>query len=75
MQDQQQQQMQKQQQNEAEQQNSENPSKQSSPPPRVNSSLESALNNMANAKQLRLEDEAADKPYKCNICKVSYNQG
>ena len=42
---------------------------------RVTSSLESALNNMANAKQLRLEDEASDKPYKCNICKVSYNQG
>ena len=38
-------------------------------------SLESALSNLANAKQMRLEDEAADKPYKCNICKVSYNQG
>ncbi len=44
-------------------------------PKSKNSSLENALNNMANAKQLRLEDENTDKPYKCNICKVSYNQG
>ena len=69
--------LQNQQQNEmgAEQPNSESKQSPPPPPPPRNNSLESALNNMANAKQLRLEDEAADKPYKCNICKVSYNQG
>jgi len=35
-------------------------------------SLETALNNLASAKQMRDDDEA--KPYKCNICKVAYNQ-
>jgi AT-binding transcription factor 1 len=35
-------------------------------------SLETALNNLASAKQMREDDEA--KPYKCNICKVAYNQ-
>ena len=41
-------------------------------PPRM-TSLETALNNIANAKQIR--DDESEKPYKCNICKVSYNQG
>ena len=45
-----------------------------SPSPRVMTSLESALSNLANAKQIRDMDES-DKPYKCNICRVSYNQG
>ena len=44
-----------------------------SPSPRVMTSLESALSNLANAKQIR--DDESDKPYKCNICRVSYNQG
>ena len=35
-------------------------------------SLETALNNLASAKQMREDDEV--KPYKCNICKVAYNQ-
>ena len=41
--------------------------------PQKLSSLENALNNLPNAKQIRDDDEA--KPYKCNICKVAYNQG
>jgi AT-binding transcription factor 1 len=44
-----------------------------SPSPRVMTSLESALSNLANAKQIR--DDESEKPYKCNICRVSYNQG
>ncbi len=43
-------------------------------PPRV-TSLESALSNLASAKQIRGDEDSADKPYKCNICKVGYNQG
>ena len=49
------------------------PESKSPPAPRM-TSLETALNNLANAKQIRDMDEG-DKPYKCNICKVSYNQG
>ena len=54
-------------------QQKENSTPESKSPPRM-TSLETALNNLANAKQIRDMDEG-DKPYKCNICKVSYNQG
>ena len=55
-------------------QQKENSTPESKSPPARMTSLETALNNLANAKQIRDMDEG-DKPYKCNICKVSYNQG